>query len=152
MGNQIAQARILANAVVDRLIADCAWIRSGLLRNQRLNAGQEIRLLLENANYLLCRHRLLIRYLARLLVRRLAGLLVRRLAGLLVRRLAGLLIWRLISHLIRSLGNTHPGSAKSAKHYDQSESKQETADSVPSRPGVKTPMVIKHNFAHHLTF
>jgi hypothetical protein len=71
---------------------------------------------------------------------------------LLVRRLAGLLIWRLISHLIRSLGNTHPGSAKSAKHYDQSESKQETADSVPSRPGVKTPMVIKHNFAHHLTF
>jgi hypothetical protein len=86
------------------------------------------------------------------LARHLTSLLARHLTSLLTLRLTGLLIWILIPCLIRSLRITSLGSAYAAKYYDQSESKQETAESVPSRPGVKTPMVIKHNFAHPMTF
>ncbi|MGD0547232.1 MAG: hypothetical protein ABR991_05325 [Terracidiphilus sp.] len=95
---------------------------------------------------------LLIPHLTRLLIHRLIGLLIHRLTRLLIRRLTCLLIWRLIPHMIRSLGITTLTSAKTAKQYNQSKSKQLAADSAPSRPGVRTPMVIKHHFAHPLTF
>jgi hypothetical protein len=133
------------------LIANCICIRPGLLRNLGLNTGQKIWLLLQNADYLLSRHRLLRGHLARLLIRHpirlhirhLVPLRIRHLVCLLIRRLAGLLIGRLTPHMIRNLGYTTPGGTEAAKQYGHSESKQETADAAPSRPGIRTTMVAK---------
>jgi hypothetical protein len=60
---------------VDRLIAHCARIHARLLRSLHLDLGQNVRFLLQNADNLLGRHRLLVR-------RRLAFGLIRRLIRL----------------------------------------------------------------------
>ncbi|MDR3724543.1 MAG: hypothetical protein P4K83_08675 [Terracidiphilus sp.] len=91
------------------------------------------------------------RQILRLISRQILRLISRQILRL-IPRLIRLLIPRLSPTLICSLGNTPPNSAKAAEQYGQSECKQETTWSIPLRPKLRTPAVIKRHFYHPFTF